>query len=131
MSAATTLVAVGRRKTSTARVRLVSGTGKVTVNKKDIKEYFPRESLQIHALEPLTSTDMAGKYDVIALASGGGPSGQAGAVRLGIARALVKLDEELRKALKPIGAMSRDPRMKERRKYGLAKARKRYQFSKR
>ncbi|HMV26719.1 30S ribosomal protein S9 [bacterium] len=125
------LAAVGRRKTATARVRLVPGNGKVTINHRDIKDYFPRGSHQIHVTEPLTVVEAGSKYDVIALTRGGGPSGQAGAIRLGIARALVKIDEEMKKALKPIGAMSRDPRMKERRKYGLAKARKRYQFSKR
>jgi small subunit ribosomal protein S9 len=125
----TAIISVGRRKTSSARVRLIPGTGQVTVNKKTMKEYFPRESHQLHVEEPLKAIET--KYDVIANVSGGGLSGQAGAIRLGIARALVKLDEESKKILKPLGVMSRDPRMKERRKYGLAKARKRYQFSKR
>lgn len=127
----TAIVAVGRRKTSNARVMLVAGNGKITVNRKDIKLFFPRESHQLHIEEPLKAVEVGAKYDVIANVSGGGQTGQAGAIRLGIARALVKVDEELKKALKPLGVMSRDPRMKERRKYGLAKARKRYQFSKR
>lgn len=123
--------AVGRRKTSNARVMLIPGHGKITVNNLDIAKYFPRESNQLHVLEALNATEEGAKYDVVANVRGGGKSGQAGAIRLGIARALVKLDEEIRKALKPLGLMTRDPRMKERRKYGLAKARKRYQFSKR
>ncbi len=125
----TTILTVGRRKTSNARVRLFPGTGQVTVNGKSIKDYFPRESHQLHIEEPLKAVEA--KFDVTANVNGGGQTGQAGAIRLGIARALVKLDEELKKVLKPLGVMSRDPRMKERRKYGLAKARKRYQFSKR
>ncbi|MBL7958963.1 30S ribosomal protein S9 [bacterium] len=129
MSAAIT--AVGRRKTANARVMLIAGNGKITVNRKDIKNFFPRESHQLHVEEPLKAVEVGAKYDVVANVRGGGQTGQAGAIRLGIARALVKIDEELKKALKPLGVMSRDPRMKERRKYGLAKARKRYQFSKR
>ncbi len=127
----TAVIAVGRRKTATARVRLIPGSGKITVNKKDFKVYFPRESHQLHVTEPLDLVELMSKYDVVANANGGGQTGQAGAIRLGIARCLVKIEEEMKKTLKPIGAMSRDPRMKERRKYGLAKARKRYQFSKR
>jgi small subunit ribosomal protein S9 len=110
---------------------LIHGHGKITVNRLDITKYFPRESNQLHVQEALNATEEGAKYDVVANVRGGGKSGQAGAIRLGIARALVKIDEELRKALKPLGLMTRDPRMKERRKYGLAKARKRYQFSKR
>jgi small subunit ribosomal protein S9 len=129
MSTTILALTVGRRKTSNARVRLVPGNGQITVNDKNIKVYFPRESHQLHIEEPLKAAEA--KYDVIANVNGGGQTGQAGAIRLGIARALVKLDEEMKKTLKPLGVMSRDPRMKERRKYGLAKARKRYQFSKR
>jgi len=127
----TAITAVGRRKTSTARIRLVPGNGKVTVNNKDIDAHFKRKTEVILAEEPLKSVEIGSQYNVIALVSGGGKTGQAGAIRLGIARALVKIDDELKKILKPMGMMSRDPRMKERRKYGLAKARKRYQFSKR
>jgi small subunit ribosomal protein S9 len=123
--------AIGRRKTAHARVRLVPGSGKITVNSKDIREYFPRESNQLKIQEALQAVEAGARYDVIANVAGGGKSGQAGAIRLGIARAFVKMDEETRKALKPLGMLRRDPRMKERRKYGLAKARKRYQFSKR
>ena len=129
MSTTILALTVGRRKTANARVRLVPGNGQITVNHKNIKVYFPRESHQLHIEEPLKAAEA--KYDVIANVNGGGQTGQAGAIRLGIARALVKLDEEIKKTLKPLGVMSRDPRMKERRKYGLAKARKRYQFSKR
>lgn len=127
----TAIMAVGRRKTSNARVMLKPGSGKCIVNKKDIKEYFPRDTHRLHILEALKALQMESQYDVIANVRGGGLSGQAGAIRLGIARALVKMDEELKAKLKPLGLMSRDPRMKERRKYGLAKARKRFQFSKR
>lgn len=126
-----TFIAVGRRKTSSARVRMTTGSGKITVNKKPIEDYFPRAAHRFHILEPLKVSEMASKYDISANVHGGGQAGQAGAIRLGIARALVKVDEELRRVLKPHGIMTRDPRMKERRKYGLAKARKRFQFSKR
>jgi len=123
--------AIGRRKTSHARVMLIPGSGEIQVNGKTFKQYFPREYHQLHAMEPLKTVEVGSKYNVVANIAGGGLSGQAGALRVGIARALVKLDEELKLVLKPLGLMSRDPRMKERRKYGLAKARKRYQFSKR
>ncbi len=125
------IMAIGRRKTSHARVMLVPGNGEIQVNGKAFKQYFPREYHQLHAMEPLKAVEIGGKYNVIANIAGGGQTGQAGALRLGIARALVKIDEELKPILKPLGLMSRDPRMKERRKYGLAKARKRFQFSKR
>ncbi|MCB0833764.1 MAG: 30S ribosomal protein S9 [Bacteroidetes bacterium] len=127
----TTFVAVGRRKTSSARVRMSAGSGKIMVNKKPIEDYFPRAAHRFQITEPLKVSDLMAKYDISANVRGGGQAGQAGAIRLGIARALVKIDEELRRVLKPHGIMTRDPRMKERRKYGLAKARKRFQFSKR
>ncbi len=125
------VTAVGRRKTASARVTLIPGSGKVTVNKREFADHFERGAHRFMIEEPLRAADALGKYDIVANVRGGGKAGQAGAVRLGIARALVKLDEEIKKALKPLGLMTRDPRMKERRKYGLAKARKRYQFSKR
>ncbi len=127
----TAIIAVGRRKTSTARVMLKPGSGKCTVNNKDIAVYFPRGTHRLHILEAMKTVEIGSQYDIHANVAGGGISGQAGAIRLGIARALVKIDEELKPKLKPLGLMSRDPRMKERRKYGLAKARKRFQFSKR
>jgi len=127
----TQVTAVGRRRCASARVILVPGTGKVTVNKREFAKHFERGAHRFMIEEPLRAADMVGKYDIIANVHGGGKSGQAGAIRLGIARALVKIDEEIKKLLKPLSLMTRDPRMKERRKYGLAKARKRYQFSKR
>lgn len=121
----------GRRKEAIARVRLVPGTGQVTVNSRPIESYFPVSTQREAALEPLSAVDAAAKYDVIVTVSGGGLAGQAGAVRHGIARALVRADAELRPALKKRGFLTRDSRMKERRKYGLKKARKAPQFSKR
>jgi small subunit ribosomal protein S9 len=121
----------GRRKTSVARVRLASGTGKITINGRPLENYFPTESLRTQAFEPLTLTSNTGKFDVRINVSGGGPTGQAGAVRLGIARALVASDLNLRPALKAEGMLSRDARMKERKKYGQPGARKRFQYSKR
>jgi len=121
----------GRRKTSVARVRLLPGTGKVTINGRDIEDYFGRAVLRTLILQPLVATNTEGKYDVIATVDGGGSSGQAGAIRHGIARALLEIDPELRPQLKKAGFLTRDPRMKERRKYGLKKARKAPQFSKR
>jgi small subunit ribosomal protein S9 len=123
--------AVGRRKQAAARVRLVPGRGKRWVNGQVLRDYFGRDTLLTLVEQPLELTGMSTKYDVMANVSGGGKSGQAGAIRLGIARALLQVDETLRQSLKKAGLLSRDPRMKERRKYGLAKARKRYQFSKR
>lgn len=123
--------AVGRRKESVARVRLIPGEGKVVVNKKPLLEYFKRETLKMIIEQPLDLTDTGGKYDIIANVKGGGLSGQAGAVRLGIVRALVKIDEDYRPKLKTAGLLTRDPRMKERKKYGQPGARKRFQFSKR
>lgn len=121
----------GRRKTSVARVRLVPGEGNVVINGRHIDEYFGIKTLDLIVKQPLNLTETADKYDVIANVQGGGPSGQAGAVRHGISRALLELDAELRPALKKAGFLTRDPREKERRKYGLKKARKASQFSKR
>lgn len=121
----------GRRKTSVARVRLVPGEGNITINKRNIDEYFDYETLKVIVREPLVITDTLGKYDVIVKVEGGGFTGQAGAIRHGIARALLKADEELRPILKKAGMLRRDPRMKERKKYGLKKARRAPQFSKR
>ena len=121
----------GRRKNAVARVRLIPGEGKVTVNKRELAEYFGKKTLEMIVQQPFSVTDTVGKYDVVALAHGGGTTGQAGALRLGIARALLKADPSLRPALKRAGFLTRDPRMKERRKYGLKKARKAPQFSKR
>ena len=121
----------GRRKSSIARVRLVEGSGKITVNGKDIDEFFGLETLKVIVRQPLTVTNTTAKYDVIANVKGGGFTGQAGAIRHGIARALNEANSEYRPALKSNGFLTRDPRMKERKKYGLKKARKAPQFSKR
>ena len=121
----------GRRKSSIARVRLVEGKGNITVNGKDINEYFGEETLRVIVKQPLTVTNTLTKFDVIAKVQGGGFSGQAGAVRHGIARALNEANAEYRPVLKSNGFLTRDPRMKERNKYGLKKARKAPQFSKR
>ena len=121
----------GRRKTSVARVRLVPGEGNVVINGRHIDEYFGIKTLDLIVKQPLNLTETADKYDVIANVQGGVPSGQAGAIRHGISRALLELDAELRPALKKAGFLTRDPREKERRKYGLKKARKASQFSKR
>jgi len=123
--------ATGRRKTSIARVRLKEGKGEIIVNKKSGLDYFRRETLMILINHPLKVANCLGKFDVIANVRGGGLSGQAGALKLGIARALVKANEELRKILRSEGLLSRDSRMVERKKYGQKKARKRFQFSKR
>ena len=121
----------GRRKTSTARVFLRPGTGAVTVNRRAFDAFFPTEALRMQIRTPLALTETADKFDILATVAGGGVSGQAGAVRLGIARALVGYNLELRKALKTEGLLTRDARAKERKKYGMAGARKRFQFSKR
>ena len=121
----------GIRKSSVARVYLVPGTGQVTINKKDMDEYFGLETLKIIVRQPLEATNMADKFDVIVNVKGGGFTGQAGAIRHGIARALNKYDLDLRPTLKKAGYLTRDPRMKERKKYGLKKARRAPQFSKR
>ena len=121
----------GRRKNAIARVRLTPGDGKVVVNGKDMLEHFRRETLKMDIEQPFEVTETLGKFDLQASVIGGGLSGQAGAVRLGIARALLVYSEDFRSVLRRGGFLTRDPREKERRKYGLAKARKRYQFSKR
>lgn len=121
----------GRRKTSVARVRLIDGSGKVTVNGKSMEEYFGLKTLELIIRQPLELTDNTEKFDVIANVKGGGTTGQAGAIRHGITRALMEMDKDLRPALKKAGFVTRDPREKERRKYGLKKARKASQFSKR
>ena len=121
----------GRRKKSIARVRLVEGKGNITVNGKTLDEYFGTEVLKVIVKQPLVTTNSLDKFDVIAKVTGGGISGQAGAVRHGIARALVEANSEYRPALKSAGFLTRDARMKERKKYGLKKARKAPQFSKR
>ena len=122
---------LGRRKTSVARVYLKKGTGKVTVNKKDFKEFFPVAMLQFKVLHPFALTETNDQYDVTVNVQGGGINGQAEAIRLGISRALVKVSEDLKPALKAEGLMTRDPRMVERKKPGQPKARKKFQFSKR
>jgi small subunit ribosomal protein S9 len=121
----------GRRKTSVARVRLVPGEGNIVVNGRPLEQYFGLKTLELIVKQPLNVADVIGKYDVIAKVEGGGPTGQAGAVRHGIARALLRVDAEYRPALKKAGLLTRDPREKERRKYGLKKARKASQYSKR
>jgi small subunit ribosomal protein S9 len=121
----------GRRKTSTARVFLRPGTGAININRRAFEEFFPREALRTAIRTPLVLTETADKFDILATVAGGGVSGQAGAVRLGIARALVEYNLELRKKLKAEGMLTRDARAKERKKYGMAGARKRFQFSKR
>ena len=126
-----TYLGTGRRKSSVARVRLVEGTGKITINGKDIEEYFDLDTLKVIVRQPLTVTNTLTKYDVIATVKGGGFTGQAGAIRHGLARALNEANSEYRPALKSNGFLTRDPRMKERKKYGLKKARKAPQFSKR
>ena len=123
--------AIGRRKSSVARVYVKEGTGKYDINGKDLLEYFKRPTLKMVIEQPLVATDMLGKLDIKVNVRGGGLSGQAGALVLGIARALEKINPDFRPVLKKAGFLTRDPREKERRKYGLAKARKRYQFSKR
>ncbi|HLS91580.1 MAG TPA: 30S ribosomal protein S9 [Limnochordia bacterium] len=125
------LYGTGRRKTSVARVRLVPGSGRIIVNGKSLEEYFQRPVLEKMVRAPLAVTKTEDRYDVIANVRGGGLSGQAGALRHGIARALLEADEEFRVPLKREGFLTRDPRMKERRKYGLKKARKAPQYSKR
>ena len=121
----------GRRKKSIARVYLVPGTGKITINKRDIDEYFGLETLKVVVRQPLVLTETADKYDVITTVRGGGFTGQAGAIRHGISRALLQVDGDFRPALKKAGFLTRDPRMKERKKYGLKGARRAPQFSKR
>ena len=121
----------GRRKSSVARVRIVPGTGKITINGRDIDDFFGLETLKVVVRQPLVATDTLGKYDVIAKVTGGGITGQAGAIRHGLSRALLTVEEEYRATLKAAGFLTRDPRMKERKKYGLKAARRAPQFSKR
>lgn len=121
----------GRRKSSVARVYLVPGSGKITVNKRDIEEYFGLETLKLIIRQPLEVTGTTGKFDISINVCGGGTTGQAGAIRHGISRALVKANEEFKNVLKLEGLLTRDPRVKERKKYGRKRARKRFQFSKR
>ena len=121
----------GRRKNSVARVRVYTGTGKITINDRDIDDYFGLETLKLIVRQPLVTTDMLGKVDVVVTVTGGGVSGQAGAIRHGISRALLVLNSENRPTLKAAGFLTRDPRMKERKKYGLKAARRAPQFSKR
>jgi small subunit ribosomal protein S9 len=129
--AAHNTVTVGRRKTAVARVVLTPGNGTITVNKRPLEKYFPIDTLQQSIMKPFEATQTAGKYDVMANVDGGGPTGQAGAVSLGISRALIAMSEDFRSPLRQAGLVTRDPRMVERKKYGQRKARKRFQFSKR
>ncbi|MBN1398074.1 MAG: 30S ribosomal protein S9 [Bacteroidetes bacterium] len=124
-------ISVGRRKNAIARVKLTDGSGKLTVNSREFEIYFPMEIQRDEILKPFKVTDTMGRYDAQVRVLGGGPVGQAGAVKLGIARSLVALDEDFRSALRGAGLLTRDPRMVERKKYGQKKARKRFQFSKR
>ena len=121
----------GRRKQSVSRVRLYPGTGSITINGRDIDDYFGLETLKLIVRQPLNLTDTLGKFDVVCTVAGGGVSGQAGAIRHGIARAMLQAGEEYKPLLKKAGLLTRDPRMKERKKYGLKAARKASQFSKR
>lgn len=123
--------ATGRRKESKARVFLMPGSGQITINKRPVDNYFPRETLRMVLREPLEITQTANKFDVVATVEGGGVSGQAGAVRLGIARTLLKADSNFRSVLRNSGLLTRDPRMRERKKYGQKGARKRFQWTKR
>jgi small subunit ribosomal protein S9 len=131
VAAAVQYYGTGRRKTSTARVFLRPGSGTLTINRRTFEEFFPTEALRTQIKTPMVLTETTDKFDVLATVAGGGVSGQAGAVRLGIARALVTYNLELRKPLKTEGLLTRDARAKERKKYGMAGARKRFQFSKR
>lgn len=125
------LYGTGRRKQSVSRVRLYPGTGKITINKRDIDDYFGLETLKLIVRQPLVLTETVGKYDIICTVTGGGVSGQAGAIRHGISRALLLSGDDFRPVLKKAGFLTRDPRMKERKKYGLKAARRAPQFSKR
>lgn len=131
MPALSQQVATGRRKTAVARVFLRPGQGKITVNRRPLEQYFPSEASRAAVRQPLLAAEAEGKFDVLVNANGGGMRGQAGAIRLGIARALVEFNSELRGKLKQLGFLTRDPRQHERKKYGQKGARKRFQFSKR
>ena len=124
-------IATGRRKNSIARVRIMAGDGKITINKRPFENYFPREVNRLVIMQPLELASLVSKLDVFALCNGGGLSGQAGAVKLGISRALVKMDINLKAAIKKEGFLTRDPRARERKKYGRKRARRRFQFTKR
>ncbi len=121
----------GRRKKAIARVRLVPGNGTISINSRNFENFFPNKTSRLIVMQPMELTDMTGRFDIICLVNGGGVTGQAGAIRLGIARALIKANLELRPSLKKAGFLTRDPRMTERKKYGLHKARKAPQYSKR
>ncbi len=123
--------ATGRRKTSVARVWIRPGAGRIVVNRRTFEDYFPRETLRMIIAQPLQVTNTLGQFDVLASVKGGGPSGQAGAVRHGIARAIARFDDKLRLPLKKAGLLTRDPRMRERKKYGQPGARQKFQYSKR
>ena len=125
------LYGTGRRKHSVARVRVYNGTGKITINGRDIDDYFGLDTLKLIVRQPMTLTETLGKYDVVCTVSGGGVAGQAGAIRHGLSRALLQAGDEMRPILKKAGFLTRDPRMKERKKYGLKAARRAPQFSKR
>ena len=131
MAQAEEFIATGRRKTSVARIRMTAGSGKIDINGRSFEDYFPTTPLQNTVLQPLQAVKMANAYDLSINATGGGPTGQAGAVRLAIARALLQVSGDLRSTLKAEGLLMRDPRMKERKKSGQPGARKRFQFSKR
>lgn len=125
------IIVVGRRKTSVARVLIKSGSGNIKINNRDLGQYFPTDTLQSEVMSPFVATETSGKYDIVANVKGGGLTGQAGAIKLGVSRALVEIDNDLRPKLRSSGLLTRDPRMVERKKYGQRKARKRFQFSKR
>ena len=125
------LYGTGRRKHSVARVRVYPGTGSITINGRDIDDYFGLDTLKLIVRQPMALTETLGKYDIVCTVAGGGVTGQAGAIRHGLSRALLQYNEELRPVLKKAGLLTRDPRMKERKKYGLKKARRAPQFSKR
>ena len=131
MAAVMSFYGTGRRKTSVARVWLRPGGGRILVNRRPFEEYFPRETLRMIICQPLQVTNTLGQFDAIINVGGGGPTGQAGAVRHGIARALLTFDDKLRQGLKKAGLLTRDPRMKERKKYGQPGARSKFQYSKR
>ena len=131
MAATQNFIGTGRRKTAVARVRIASGSGKIVINGRPLENYFHTEDQRAAVVQPLKVTESTAKFDVRVIVQGGGPSGQAGAVRHGIARALLTVDAALRPALKADGLLTRDPRMRERKKYGQPGARKRFQFSKR
>jgi len=124
-------ITIGRRKTAVARVKLAEGSGKVLINNKELERYFPVAVLREEVLKPFEATSTLGRYDAKVRVRGGGPTGQAGAIKLGIARSLLAIDEDTRQNLRNAGLLTRDPRMVERKKYGQKKARKRFQFSKR